>query len=130
VGEERRQHVQGRRLPRARSPGDQDVQSPADTGVQQLHGLPGEGPERDQVVGPVRLGRELPGGQAGGGDRQRRERPAAPSAEPSGRRASTYGDDSSTRRPTLATILSMIRRSWPSSWNFAPVQYILPARST
>ena len=31
--------------------------------------------------------------------------------EPSGRRASTYGDVSSTRRPTLATILSMIWRS-------------------
>ncbi len=42
--------------------------------------------------------------------------------EPSGSRASTLGEDSSTRRPTLATILSIVRRSWCSSWNFAPVQ--------
>ena len=50
--------------------------------------------------------------------------------EPSGRRASTYGDASSMRRPTFVTILSMIHRSWRSSWNFAPDQYSLPARST
>ena len=34
------------------------------------------------------------------------------------------------RRPTFATILSIVRRSCPSSWNFVPVQYSLPARST
>ena len=50
--------------------------------------------------------------------------------EPSGRRASTYGEASSTRRPTFPTILSMVRRSCWSSWNFVPVQYSFPARST
>ena len=34
---------------------------------------------------------------------------------PSGRRASTIGDDSSMRRPTCATILLMIRRRCESS---------------
>ena len=34
---------------------------------------------------------------------------------PSGRRASTMGDDSSTRRPTCATILLMMRRRCESS---------------
>jgi len=34
---------------------------------------------------------------------------------PSGRRASTIGDDSSIRRPTCATILLMIRRRCESS---------------
>ena len=34
---------------------------------------------------------------------------------PSGRRASTIGDDSSTRRPTWATILLMMRRRCESS---------------
>ena len=34
---------------------------------------------------------------------------------PSGSRASTMGLASSTRRPTRATILSMVRRRWPSS---------------
>ena len=42
--------------------------------------------------------------------------------EPSGSRASTYGEDSSMRRPTRATILSMVRRSCSSFRNFAPVQ--------
>ena len=35
--------------------------------------------------------------------------------EPSLRRASTMGLDSSTRRPTWETILSMMRSRWPSS---------------
>ena len=50
--------------------------------------------------------------------------------EPSGSRASTYGLASSMRRPTLPTILSIVRRSCSSLKNFAPVQYSLPARST
>ncbi len=37
---------------------------------------------------------------------------------PSGRRASTIGDDSSMRRPTCATILLMIRRRCHSSLNW------------
>ena len=47
---------------------------------------------------------------------------------PSGRRASTIGDASSTRRPTWETILSMI--GWALSANVASVRSILPARST
>ena len=39
--------------------------------------------------------------------------------EPSGRRASTYGDDSSTRRPSGAMIRSMIRMMWPLSGSAA-----------
>ena len=40
---------------------------------------------------------------------------------PSGRRASTIGEDSSTRRPICETILSMIRSRCPSSTNDASV---------
>src|SRR5581483_1782452 len=49
--------------------------------------------------------------------------------EPSGRRASTMGFDSSTRRPTWATIFSMIRLRWFSSMNDAPELTIFPLRS-
>ena len=38
---------------------------------------------------------------------------------PSGRRASTMGEDSSMRRPILETILSMVRRRWASSLKVA-----------
>lgn len=36
--------------------------------------------------------------------------------EPSARRASTKGEDSSTRRPTADTIFWIIRSKWRSSW--------------
>ena len=49
--------------------------------------------------------------------------------EPSGRRASTIGVDSSMRRPTWATILSMMRRTCVSSTNEASAWMILPLRS-
>ena len=49
--------------------------------------------------------------------------------EPSGRRASTYGEDSSMRRPMRLMILSMIRSRWASSTNCAFVRVILPWRS-
>ncbi len=49
--------------------------------------------------------------------------------EPSGRRASTIGDASSTRRPTWETILSMIRSRCELSANAACVRSILPSRS-
>ena len=49
---------------------------------------------------------------------------------PSGRRASTIGLPSSTRRPTRATILSMIRRRCSSSMNAASTGTIRPNRST
>ncbi len=49
---------------------------------------------------------------------------------PSGRRASTIGLDSSTRRPTRETILSMIRRRCDSSANTASAATSLPLRSS
>ena len=42
---------------------------------------------------------------------------------PSGRRASTMGLDSSTRRPTRDTILSIVRRRWASSVKPASTVY-------
>ena len=39
------------------------------------------------------------------------------------------GDDSSTRRPTAATIFSITWRYWSSSVNEAPVWCSLPSRS-
>ena len=49
---------------------------------------------------------------------------------PSGSRASTIGLASSTRRPTRATMRSMIRRRCVSSVNDAGARWIRPARST
>ena len=49
---------------------------------------------------------------------------------PSGRRASTIGLVSSTRRPILLTILSMVRRRCASSANWASTLTSLPLRST
>jgi hypothetical protein len=50
--------------------------------------------------------------------------------EPSGRRASTIGLDSSMRRPTRETILSMIFIRWASSLKVTSVSSSLPRRST
>ena len=47
---------------------------------------------------------------------------AALTREPSGRRASTSGDDSSTRRPTRDTIFSMMRSRCASSLNSTGVR--------
>ena len=49
---------------------------------------------------------------------------------PSGSLASTMGLASSTRRPTRATILSMVRRRWLSSAKAASTGYSRPERST
>ena len=49
--------------------------------------------------------------------------------EPSGRRASTIGDDSSIRRPTWPTIFVMIRRRCDSSVKPRPVRESRPRRS-
>ncbi len=49
---------------------------------------------------------------------------------PSGRRASTIGEASSTRRPICDTILSMIRSRWALSTKVASERSILPLRST
>jgi len=48
---------------------------------------------------------------------------------PSGRRASTIGEDSSIRRPTCETILSMMRSRCALSTNETGVRSILPSRS-
>jgi hypothetical protein len=50
--------------------------------------------------------------------------------EPSGKRASTRGVDSSMRRPTREMIRSMIRRRCASSRNWTSVISSLPRRST
>ena len=50
--------------------------------------------------------------------------------EPSGSRASTIGLDSSTRRPMLETILSMIFITWALSRKVIGVSSSLPLRST
>ena len=49
--------------------------------------------------------------------------------EPSVRRASTIGEDSSTRRPIGAMIRSMIRITWSSFWKTTFVSSSLPFRS-
>ncbi len=50
--------------------------------------------------------------------------------EPSGRRASTMGEDSSTRRPRGATMRSMMRMRWAVLSKEWGVRSILPWRST
>ena len=50
--------------------------------------------------------------------------------DPSARRASTIGEDSSTRRPTCETILSIMRSRWLSSLNETLVNSSWPLRST
>ena len=50
--------------------------------------------------------------------------------DPSDRRASTMGLSSSTRRPTLETIFSMMRIRWLSSLKRATVRSSRPWRST
>ena len=49
--------------------------------------------------------------------------------EPSGRRASTIGEVSSTRRPTRETMRLMMRSRWSSSAKRALVSSSLPPRS-
>ena len=48
---------------------------------------------------------------------------------PSGRRASTIGEDSSMRRPICETILLMMRRRCDSSVKRTVVSYSFPPRS-
>ena len=50
--------------------------------------------------------------------------------EPSGRRASTMGEASSMRRPTLAVMRSITRRSASSEGKRARVRCRRPSRST
>jgi hypothetical protein len=49
--------------------------------------------------------------------------------DPSGRRASTIGDDSSTRRPTLLQMRSMTVSRWALSRKFTFTRDSLPRRS-
>ena len=49
--------------------------------------------------------------------------------DPSVRRASTIGLDSSTRRPMGAMMRSMMRMTWSSFWKTTLVSSSLPARS-
>ena len=50
--------------------------------------------------------------------------------DPSSRRASTSGEDSSMRRPTLETIRSITLRRWSSELKRDSVSVSLPCRST
>ena len=49
--------------------------------------------------------------------------------DPSASRASTMGEDSSTRRPTAWTMRSMIRRYWCGVVKMMSLRWILPLRS-
>ena len=71
LGDERRQHVEGRRLARTGAAGDEDVEPRLDTGAQELEHLRGRRPEVDEVVDGDRLGRELPHGDDRTDQRQR-----------------------------------------------------------
>ena len=61
---------------------------------------------RRQVVAPVAICQSA--GWIGSGRRRASGGIITLTREPSGRRASTMGEDSSTRRPTAETILSMM----------------------
>ena len=49
--------------------------------------------------------------------------------EPSASRASTIGEDSSTRRPTACTMRSMMRRYWCGELKTTSLRSIRPSRS-
>ena len=73
LGDERRQHVEGRRLAGARAAGDQDVEAPAHARGEELGDRLGEGAEADQVLDLVRLRGELADRQQRAVERQRRD---------------------------------------------------------
>src|SRR5207248_5959762 len=60
IGDERRQHVEQRRLAGPGPAGDEGVESTADTRPQQLDRLVGERAHADEVIGVVRIMGELP----------------------------------------------------------------------
>ena len=115
VGDERRQHVEGRGLAGAGAAGDDDVEPAAHAGVEEVGASARSGePNVDQVLRQVsgsaenfRMVSAEPSTASGG--------MTALTRLPSGRRASTIGLDSSTRRPIRDTILSMVRRRCASS---------------
>ncbi len=113
AGDEAGQDVEGGGLAGPGAAADQDVQPALDTGGEDVGDRAGEGAETDQVVDLEGVGGELADGQQGASTASGGM--IALIREPSGRRASTMGEASSTRRPTRPTILSMVRRRCPSS---------------
>ena len=99
LGDERRQHVERRGLAGARTAGDEDVELAPHAGLEEQGEVHGQRPEVDEVGRRCRGPRRTSGSSASaplsdsGGM-------MALTREPSGRRASTMGLDSSTRRPT------------------------------
>ena len=100
------QCVQQRRLSRTRTAADDDVQTGFDASLEQHHHLGGKRFEieqtlkLDRVRSKRRIETQAPSKASGG--------IIALTREPSSNRASTIGHVSSTRRPTLDTIRSMI----------------------
>ena len=115
TGDEGRQDVERRRLAGPSAAGHENVEATGDAGVQEVRHRPSNGPECHQVVGDEGISRELPDCQSE--PSTARGGMMALTRLPSGRRASHIGLDSSTRRPTRPTILSIVRRRWPSSVN-------------
>ncbi len=127
VGDEAGQRVEQRRFAGARAAGDDDVQPGLDGAFQEHHHFGREGLVVQQVLQLQRIGAEAT------------NRDAAPSSasggmmafkrEPSGMRASTIGQVSSTRRPTLrhdaVDDLHQVRLSRKTTLVFS----ILPRRS-
>ena len=71
VGDERREHVEGRRLARAGAAGHEDVEAGLDARAEEVEHLGRGGPEADEVVDGVRPCRELPDGDDRADERQR-----------------------------------------------------------
>ena len=111
-----REPVEERRLPRAGAARDQDVELRLDAAPQEVDRVLGQRAEVDHVLrgrgacfANFRIVRSGPESESGA--------ITALTREPSRRRASTIGEDSSMRRPTWATIRLMIRRRCESSLN-------------
>jgi hypothetical protein len=73
VGDEAGQHVEVGRLAGAGAAGDQDVERPLHAGVHHRDQVQGPGPEVDEVLGGVGVLGELPDGEHGAVDGQRRD---------------------------------------------------------
>jgi hypothetical protein len=115
LGDEAREHVQQRRLAGAGAAADEHVQASRARSARGTRASAASAPQRDQVLGLEPLGGKRriessgPSTASGG--------MIAFTREPSGSRASTIGELSSTRRPTPLTIRSMTRSRCLSSWN-------------
>src|SRR5207249_1993319 len=71
--QERAKHVQAGGLPGAGSARDQDVDPTEDAALEELHGGFGDRAERDEVLGNVGVGGELPDGEGRPIDGERRD---------------------------------------------------------